>query len=224
MKLVLQALTSAGGGIVFFAAVLCLPAGTVAYGPAWVFIAVFMVSTMGPTMYLAIKHPDALARRMKGGPHAESRPVQKVVMWALLASILATTVVSALDWRFGWSHVPAAVIVVGDIVVGLSLVAAQWVVIQNNFAGASISVETGQPVISTGLYGIVRHPMYVCVLIMMIATPPALGSFWGLLPVIAAVPVLVVRILDEETLLHAELPGYDAYTRKVRYRLVPGIW
>ena len=224
MKLALQALASAAFGVVFFALLLCVPAGTIHYWQAWVFIAVFMIATMGPSMYLAIKNPDALARRMHGGPTAETRPVQKLIMWAVLASVVATGVVSALDWRFGWSHVPTAVVVLGNVVVGASLLAAQWVVIQNNFAGASITVETGQPVISTGLYGIVRHPMYVCALIMMVAMPPALGSCWGLVPVIAAVPVLGVRILDEETMLLAELPGYAAYTHEVRYRLVPGIW
>ena len=173
MKLALQALASAVGGIVFFAVLLCVPAGTMHYWQAWVFIAVFMVATMVPSMYLAIKNPEALARRMRGGPTAETRPVQKLVIWAILASVVATGVVSALDWRFGWSHVPTAVVVLGDVVVGVSLVAAQWVVIQNNFAGASISVEAGQPVISTGLYGIVRHPMYICALITPVATTDA---------------------------------------------------
>lgn len=224
MKLALQALASAALGVVFFALLLCVPAGTIHYWQAWVFIAVFMIATMGPSMYLAIKHPDTLARRMHGGPTAETRPVQKLIMWAVLASVVATGVVSALDWRFGWSHVPTAVVVLGNVVVGASLVAAQWVVIQNNFAGASITVETGQPVISTGLYGIVRHPMYICALIMMLATPLALGSYWGLVPVLAAAPALMARIFDEEKMLRAELPGYVAYTEKVRYRLLPYVW
>ncbi|WP_020099354.1 isoprenylcysteine carboxylmethyltransferase family protein [Mycobacterium sp. 360MFTsu5.1] len=224
MKLALQALASAAGGIVFFAVLLCVPAGTIHYWQAWVFIAVFMVATMGPSMYLAVKHPDALARRMHGGPTAETRPIQKVAIWAILASVIATGVVSALDWRFGWSYVPTAVVVLGNVVVAVSLLAAQWVVIQNNFAGASISVEDNQPVISTGLYGIVRHPMYICALIMMLATPLALGSYWGLIPVLAAAPALMARIFDEEKMLRAELPGYIDYTRKVRYRLLPYVW
>ena len=224
MKLALQTLTSAVFGVAFFAILLCVPAGTLHYWQAWVFIAVFITTTIGPSLYLAIKHPDALARRLNGGPGKETRPVQKVVMWALLLAVMATIVLSALDWRFGWSHVPTAVVIVGNVVVAVSLLAAQWVVIQNNFAGASISVEAQQPVISTGMYAVVRHPMYICALIMMIGTPPALGSYWGLVPVIAALPILVVRILDEETMLRAELPGYPDYTHRVRYRLVPGLW
>lgn len=224
MKLALQALASAAGGIVFFAVLLCVPAGTIHYWQAWVFIAVFMVATMGPSMYLAVRHPEALARRMHGGPTAETRPVQKIIMWVVLTSVTATGVVSALDWRFGWSYVPTAVVILGNFVVAVSLLAAQWVVIQNNFAGASISVEENQPVISTGLYGIVRHPMYICALVMMLATPLALGSYWGLIPVLAAAPALMARIFDEEKMLRAELPGYIDYTRKVRYRLLPYVW
>jgi protein-S-isoprenylcysteine O-methyltransferase Ste14 len=224
MKLALQALGSAGLGIVFFAVLLCGPAGTIDYWQAWVFIAVFMTATMGPSMYLATKHPDALARRMHGGPSAETRPVQKLVMWAIFALVAATAVVSALDWRFGWSHVPTSVVVLGNIVVAASLVMAQVVVIQNNFASASITVEAGQPVISTGLYGVVRHPMYISALIMMLATPPALGSYWGLVPVLVSVPVMVARIFDEEKMLHTELTGYDEYTQQVRYRLLPYVW
>lgn len=224
MKLALQTLASAVFGVAFFAVLLCVPAGTLHYWQAWVFIAVFVTTTIGPSMYLAVKHPDALARRMNGGPGKEGRPVQKVVMWALVTAVMATVVVSALDWRFGWSAVPTAVVIAGDVVVAVSLLAAQWVVIQNNFAGASISVEAQQPVVSTGLYGVVRHPMYICALIMLVATPPALGSYWGLLPVIASLPILVVRILDEETMLRAELRGYPEYTQRVRFRLVPYIW
>jgi protein-S-isoprenylcysteine O-methyltransferase Ste14 len=224
MKLALQALASAAAGIVFFAVLLCVPAGTIHYWQAWVFIAVFMIATMGPSMYLAIKRPEALARRMHGGPTAETRPVQQVAIWAILASVIATGVVSALDWRFGWSDVPTAVVILGNVVVAVSLLAAQWVVIQNNFAGASIAVEENQPVISTGLYEIVRHPMYICALIMMLATPPALGSYWGLVAVLLAVPALIARIFDEEKMLRVELPGYVEYTRKVRYRLLPYVW
>jgi protein-S-isoprenylcysteine O-methyltransferase Ste14 len=224
MKLALQTLASAVGGVIFFAVLLCVPAGTVRYWQAWVFIAVFMVTTIGPSLYLAIKHPDALARRMNGGPGKETRPVQKLVMWGILASITATAVLSALDWRLRWSQVPWVVVIVADVVVGLSLLAAQLVVIQNNFAGASIVVEADQPVISTGLYGVVRHPMYLCALVMMFATPPALGSYWGLVPVLASVPILAVRIHDEERLLRTELPGYVEYAQRVRFRLVPYLW
>jgi Putative protein-S-isoprenylcysteine methyltransferase len=103
-------------------------------------------------------------------------------------------------------------------------VVAQLVVIQNSYAAATITVEEDQKVVSTGLYGLVRHPMYVGTLIMMIGTPLALDSYWGLLAIVLALPVLAARIEDEEKMLRQELDGYDEYTRKVHYRLVPGVW
>lgn len=225
MKVLWQALVSGFFGLVFFGVLLFLPAGTLNYWQAWVFIAVFMATTLVPNVYLAVRNPATLARRMHGGPTAETRPVQKVIITATFASVVVMTVVSALDHRFGWSHVPTAVVILGNVLVVVGLVLAQAVVLQNNFAGASIRVEQEQPLVSTGLYGAVRHPMYSGALIMMFGTPLALDSYWGGVLVTAlAVPILVVRILDEESLLRTELAGYPAYMDAVRYRLVPYVW
>ncbi|MCV7255839.1 isoprenylcysteine carboxylmethyltransferase family protein [Mycobacterium hackensackense] len=224
MKVLWQALVSGFFGLVFFGVLLFVPAGTLNYWQAWVFIAVFMATTLVPNVYLAVKNPATLARRMRGGPTAETRPVQKVIITATFASVVVMTVVSALDHRFGWSHVPTAVVILGNVLVVVGLVLAQAVVLQNNFAGASIRVEEAQPLVSTGLYGAVRHPMYSGALIMMFGTPLALDSYWGVLVTALAVPILVVRILDEESLLRTELAGYPAYMDAVRYRLVPYVW
>jgi len=224
MKVLWQALVSGFFGLVFFGVLLFLPAGTLNYWQAWVFIAVFMATTLVPNVYLAVRNPATLARRMRGGPTAETRPVQKVIITATFASVVVMTVVSALDHRFGWSHVPTAVVILGNVLVVVGLVLAQAVVLQNNFAGASIRVEEEQPLVSTGLYGAVRHPMYSGALIMMFGTPLALDSYWGVLVTALAVPILVVRILDEESLLRTELAGYPAYMDAVRYRLVPYVW
>ncbi|MCV7357584.1 methyltransferase family protein [Mycolicibacterium fluoranthenivorans] len=224
MKVLWQALVSGFFGLVFFGVLLFLPAGTLNYWQAWVFIAVFMATTLVPNVYLAVRNPATLARRMHGGPTAETRPVQKVIITATFASVVVMTVVSALDHRFGWSHVPTAVVILGNVLVVVGLVLAQAVVLQNNFAGASIRVEQEQPLVSTGLYGAVRHPMYSGALIMMFGTPLALDSYWGVLVTALAVPILVVRILDEESLLRTELAGYPAYMDAVRYRLVPYVW
>jgi protein-S-isoprenylcysteine O-methyltransferase Ste14 len=224
VKIALQALASAAFGFAFFAVLLFWPGGTLNYWQAWVFIAVFIVATLVPSIYLAVKDPAALQRRMKAGPTAESRIVQKLVMVATIVAVVAVLVVSALDFRLGWSHVPTPVVVLGDIMVAVGLGLAQLVVIQNTYAAATITVEAQQKVVSTGLYGLVRHPMYVGTLIMMIGTPLALGSYWGLLAILAALPVLVVRIDDEEKLLRQELDGYEQYMQKVHYRLVPGVW
>ena len=224
MKIAVQTLASGIFGVAFFAAPLFWPAGTLNYWQAWVFIAVFIVCTLVPSAYLAVKDPAALQRRMKAGPTAETRSVQKLVMTGTILAVIAVLVISALDHRFGWSSVPTPIVIVGNILVAVGLVVAQLVVIQNSYAAATITVEEDQKVVSTGLYGLVRHPMYVGTLIMMIGTPLALDSYWGLLAIVLALPVLAARIEDEEKMLRQELDGYDEYTRKVHYRLVPGVW
>ena len=201
MKVVLQSVASVVFGLAFFGLALFWPAGTFHYWQAWVFIFVFMFATMGPSLYLAMKMPDALQRRMKAGPFAETRPLQKAIMVGVIVSVAAVLVVSAFDHRFGWSEVPTPVVVIGAVLVFIGLTIAQFVVIQNNYAGASVTVEAGQKVVSTGLYGIVRHPMYVGVLVMMLGTPLALDSYWGLVVVASAVLILAVRIADEEKML-----------------------
>lgn len=224
MKIALQAVASAVFGVAFFGFALFVPAGTLDYWQAWVFITVFTICTMVPSIFLAVRNPAALQRRMKAGPLAETRPIQRVIISAIVVMVAAVLVVSALDWRFGWSVVPLWAVVVGDVLVAAGLLMAQLVVEQNNYAGASITVEAGQPLVSTGLYGVVRHPMYSGVLVMMVGTPLALASLWALLAVVLAIPVLAVRIFDEESALTDELAGYREYTAQVRYRLIPGVW
>jgi protein-S-isoprenylcysteine O-methyltransferase Ste14 len=224
MKIVLQSLASVVFGLVFFGLALFWPAGTFHYWQAWVFIFVFIFATMGPSLYLAVKMPDALQRRMKAGPFAETRTLQKVIIAGTVLSVAAVLVVSAFDHRFGWSTVPTAVVVIGMVLVFLGLTMAQFVVIQNNYAGATVTVEADQELVSTGLYGFVRHPMYVGTLVMMLGTPLALDSYWGLVGLAPALLILALRITDEEKMLREELDGYQEYMQKVPYRLVPGVW
>jgi len=224
MKLALQSAGSVLFGLVFFSVSLSVPAGTVHYWQAWVFIGVFIFATMGPSIYIAVTDPAALARRMQAGPTAETRPAQRIIITAIIASVVLTLAVSALDHRYGWSSVPPVMVVIGNLLVFAGLTLAQVVIIQNSFAAANITVAEGQPLVSTGLYGIVRHPMYGGTLVMMLGTPPALGSYWGLLAVALCVPILAARILDEEALLRSELAGYTEYTKTVRYRLIPYVW
>lgn len=209
---------------VTFAVILFSAAGTFNYWQAWLFLVVFAVSGWAPSVYLLFTNPVALQRRIRGGPTAETRKTQKFVMgtsWLSLALMLA---VSGLDHRFGWTSAPTAICLVGDVLVAAGLSVMMLVVIQNSHAAATVRVEADQQLISTGLYGMVRHPMYTGNVIMMVGIPLALGSFWGLLFVIPSVIVLAVRIRDEETLLSDELAGYADYTQKVRYRLVPSLW
>ncbi|MBO0865300.1 MAG: isoprenylcysteine carboxylmethyltransferase family protein [Mycobacterium sp.] len=224
MKITLQLVASTIGGILFMGVLLFWPAGTFDYWQAWVFIAVFIVGTMVPTVYLAVRYPDALQRRMTSGPWAETRLAQKLITVGIVLMVVAVGAVSALDHRFDWSTVPTAIVVVGNVLVLAGVVLAEVVVVQNNYAAATVTVEEEQTLVTTGLYGLVRHPMYVGALIMMIGMPLALESYWGLLVVVPGVVVFALRINDEEKMLRQELDGYDEYTEKVRYRLVPGVW
>jgi protein-S-isoprenylcysteine O-methyltransferase Ste14 len=165
-----------------------------------------------------------LERRLRSGPAAETRPVQKLISIGYLLLFAAVAVVSALDHRLGWSQVPTWLIVIGDVVVAIGLFLAMLAVIQNRFAAARVIVEEDQRIVSTGLYGFVRHPMYFGLLIMMLGAPLALDSLWGLVVFIPLVALFAVRIVDEEKLLADELPGYKYYAYRVRNRLVPYVW
>jgi protein-S-isoprenylcysteine O-methyltransferase Ste14 len=177
-----------------------------------------------PLLYWAVRKPEVLERRMRSGPSAETRAVQKVATTGIVVTTIAVSVISALDHRLGWSQVPTAVVVLGDVLFAVAFGAATVVIAQNEYAAATITVESQQPVISTGLYGVVRHPMYTFALLIILGMPLALDSYWGLVAAIPAPAMFVVRILDEEKALRADLAGYLDYTEKVRYRLAPGIW
>jgi protein-S-isoprenylcysteine O-methyltransferase Ste14 len=209
---------------VVFGSMLFFPAGTFNYWQAWVFLAVVGVAAWIPAVYLLRMNPAALEARMRGGPTAETRVAQRVIIAGLYASLAAMVVVSALDHRFGWSAVPTAICVVGDVLVAIGLGVVAMVIIQNSYAAATVQVQAGQKVVSTGLYGLVRHPMYTGNVIMMVGIPLALGSYWGLVFVVPGLIVLASRIRDEEKLLQKELDGYLEYTQKVRYRLLPSMW
>jgi protein-S-isoprenylcysteine O-methyltransferase Ste14 len=224
MRLALQMTASLVFGVAFFGLALFWPAGTFDYWQAWAFIAIFFGSSILPTAYLAVKQPEALRRRMQVGPTAETRPAQRIIISLTVLLVAVTYVVSALDHRFGWSTVPLAAIIVGLVLTAVGIVAAQLVIIQNGYASANITVESDQPLVSTGLYGVVRHPMYSSVVINMIGTPLALDSLWGFIPVALAVPVLAARVVDEERLLATDLSGYTEYRQQVPYRLVPHVW
>ncbi|OBH03031.1 MULTISPECIES: isoprenylcysteine carboxylmethyltransferase family protein [unclassified Mycobacterium] len=224
MKLALRLATSAVLGLAFYGLILFGPAGTLRYWQGWAFIAVFTLSTIGPTIYLARNNPATLQRRMRAGPRAETRTAQKFIITANFLTIFGMMAFSALDHRMGWSTVPAWVCVLGQVLLAAGLGLSMLVVIQNAYAASTVTVEAGQTVASTGVYKFVRHPMYVGSVIMMVGIPLALGSYWGLLFVIPGVAALVLRILDEEELLTRDLPGYREYAQHVRYRLVPNVW
>lgn len=224
MKTGLRVTVTSLWGILSFGLILFLPAGTLRYWQAWVFIAVFMAATIVPVIYLARNNPAALQRRMNAGPRAEPRAAQKFIITGSFLGLFAAMVVSAFDHRFGWSPVPPWLSMLGDVLVAAGLAIAMLVIVQNSYAAATVTVESGQTLVSDGLYRFVRHPMYVGNVIMMVGMPLALGSYWGLLFVIPGAVMLALRILDEEKLLTQELTGYREYRQRVRYRLVPYLW
>lgn len=204
--------------------VLFLPAGTLAYWEAWLFGAVFFACNLGLTAYLVLKDPALLERRMRVGPGAEKSLTQKIIMVLAILLFTAAAVIPGLDRRFGWSELSVPVVLLGDLLVVLAYVGFHRVFRANTYGAATIQVEAAQRVISSGPYALVRHPMYSAALLLSLGMPLALGSWWGLLTTLASVPVFVWRLLDEEQVLHAQLPGYTEYTRRVRWRLVPGLF
>lgn len=224
MKAIARVLALGLVELAVFGSVLFLLAGTFDYWQVWVFLVVFALSTWIPTMYLQRANPAAHERRKHAGPAAETRTVQKVLIGGWYASLAALIVISAMDHRFGWSSVPSALCVIGDVLVAVGLGVTSLVVIQNSFAASTVQVEMGQTVASTGLYGLVRHPMYTGNVITIVGFPLALGSYWGLVAVIPGLVALIVRIRDEEGLLIEQLDGYREYTQKARYRLAPYVW
>ena len=199
-------------------------AGTFRYWEAWVFLAIIIPTSILTTIDLLRRDPALLERRMKGGPTAETRPVQRIIMTVASAGFIGILLVPALDHRFGWSHVPFGFSLLGDALVALGSYFVFLVYRENTFTSATIEIAKDQRVISTGPYAIIRHPMYASALLYVLGTPPALGSYWGLLAVAVVIGSIVWRLFDEEHFLAANLPGYTEYQRKVQHRLVPFLW
>jgi len=203
---------------------LFVPARSVHYWQAWVYLSIFTGASVLTTLYLMRKDRALLERRMSGGPTAEKRPVQRFIMLGTSIGFIALLVVPAFDHRFGWSAVPLSGVVAGDVLVAIGFYFISLVYRENTFTSATIEVAANQQVVSTGPYAIVRHPMYASASLYLFGTPLALASYWGLVPIVAMVPLLIWRLIDEERLLAGNLPGYAEYQKRTRYRLVPFVW
>lgn len=221
-------LARAFAGFIFLflviASVLFGLAGTPHDWRAWVTLAVFFGCAGAITVWLWFRDKALLERRVKAGPGAEPDPMQNVVQTLAGFAFLATFAVPGLDKRMGWSNAPLAVSLVGDAMIAIGFLIVFHTFRENTFTAGTIEVAEGQHVIDSGPYAVVRHPMYAGALVMIAGIPLALGSWWGLIPAALLVPVLVWRLLREETFLAANLPGYDAYRGRVCYRLVPFFW
>jgi protein-S-isoprenylcysteine O-methyltransferase Ste14 len=218
----------ASGGFVFLllvmAALLFFPAWTLDYWQAWVFLAVFGLSSLAITVYLTKKDPKLLERRVYAGPTAEKETSQKIIQTIASISFAGLLVVSALDHRFVWTPLPPYVALAGDALVAFGFFIVFRVYRENTFASATIELAPEQKVISTGPYKLVRHPMYMGALFLFVGIPLSLGSLWALFVIALMMPALIWRLLHEETFLLKNLPGYAKYKNTVRHRLVPFIW
>ena len=211
-------------GTVVLVALLFIPAGTLNYWQGWAYVAVAVIASGAYTLYLAKYDPALLKRRTEAGIAYEKEPEQKVIISFLFIAFFALVVLPPLDFRFGWSSVPWYISVVGDALVIVSFYVFYLVSKVNTYAAASVRVEEGQKVISTGVYGLVRHPMYFGALFLVVGTPLALGYWWTLLLIPLFLPILYFRIANEEKVLLRDLQGYEEYRNKVRYRLIPYVW
>ncbi|HEX7959282.1 MAG TPA: isoprenylcysteine carboxylmethyltransferase family protein [Terriglobales bacterium] len=224
MNLYGNTLLRIGAVIIIFGLVLFVSAGTIHYWQAWLYLAVYAGASLLISLYLVKHDPALLKRRLSGGPTAEKRTTQKVIMFFASVGFLALLVVPALDYRFGWSTVPLPVVILGNIVVVVGFYLVLLVYKENTYTSATIEVAENQTVISTGPYALVRHPMYASASVYLIGTPLALASYWGFLALAFLLPFLIWRLTDEEKFLARNLPGYVEYEKKVRYRLVPYVW
>ena len=224
MKLNVRAWLALAGLAVVMGLLLFVPAATLHYWQAWVYLSIFTGATVLTTLYLLRKDPALLERRMRGGPRAERQPAQKFIMLCTSIGFIALLAVPAFDHRFGWSTVSLGGVVAGDVLVVIGFYLIFLVYRENTFASATIEVAENQKVISTGPYAIVRHPMYASASLYLLGTPLALGSYWGLVPIAAMMPFLIWRLFDEERFLARNLPGYTEYQKQVQHRLVPFVW
>ncbi len=210
--------------IIMLSLFLFVPAGSLNFWQGWVYSIIVFVSSAATTFYLWKKDPALLERRLEIGMVEEKEKTQKIIQGFAFIGFALILMIPALDYRFGWSNVPLSIVILGDILVAVGFYLVILVYKENTFASATIEITAGQKVITTGPYSMVRHPMYLGALIMLFGTPLALGSWLGLLVLIPYVIVIVLRLLDEEKFLSKNLPGYNEYCKKVRYRLIPLLW
>ena len=221
MKLIINALTKFVLGVILLGILIFLPAGTIAYLGGWLFMGALFVPMLIMGAVMLIKSPSLLEKRLDA---KEKRSGQKGIVELSGLIFLGGFLISAFDFRCGWSRVPLWVMLSAAalFLVGYGMYAE--VMRENAYLSRTVKVQEGQKVVSTGLYGVVRHPMYLATILMFLPIPLILGSLWGLIP-FAFYPVLIAaRIADEEKLLEAELDGYTEYKDKVKYKLIPFVW
>lgn len=221
MKLLMDALVKFFCGLLMVALLIFLPAGTLAYGGGWLLVGLLFGPMFIAGLVMLRKSPEFLKKRLDG---KEKQATQKGVVALSGLMFIAGFVVAGLDYRFGWSNMPVPVTVVASVLFLAAYVLYAEVMRENAYLSRTIKVEEGQKVVDTGLYGIVRHPMYMATLLLFIMIPIVLGSWYALIPFAFYPAIIIARLKDEEELLTKELPGYAEYKQKVKYRILPFIW
>ena len=221
MKLFINALVKFFCGFLLVGLLIFLPAGTLAFSKGWLLMGLLFIPMFVAGLVMLAKSPEFLAKRLDV---KEKRSAQQGVVKLSGLMFIAGFVVAGLDFRFGWSVMPRAVTVVAAVLFLLAYLLYAEVMRENAYLSRTIKVEEGQTLVSTGLYGIVRHPMYMATLLLFMVMPLVLGSWWALIPFAFYPAIIISRLKDEEELLTRELAGYVAYKEKVKYRIIPFIW
>lgn len=221
MKLLAEALIKFTCGLLLVGLLLFLPAGTIAYPCGWLLMGLLFVPMLIAGFVMLAKSPDFLKKRLDA---KEKQGTQKGVLAFSGLIFLAGFIVAGLDFRFGWSNMPLWVVVASSVLFLTAYALYAEVMRENAYLSRTVKVEEGQTVVDTGLYGVVRHPMYAVTVLLFLVIPLVLGSWYAVIPFAFYPVVIVVRLKDEEKLLTKELPGYAEYKKKVKYRLIPFIW
>lgn len=220
-KLLMTVLSRMFGGAIMVALLFFLPAGTWRYWQAWMYICILFVPMLFVLAYFMKNDPALLERRMK---MREERNEQRRIIGLSTLTFILAYIIPGFDIRYGWSNMPAWVCVAAGVVLFLSYLLVFRTMQVNSYLSRVIEVAENQKVVDTDVYGVVRHPMYVGVIVLYVVSPVVLGSWWAVIPALVIIPVIVARILDEEIALEKDLPGYVEYKQKVRYRLIPFVW
>lgn len=221
MKLAVSAITKTVLGFLLFALLIFIPAGTLCFANGWLLIAILFIPMIIMGIVLFVRAPEMLKKRLD---MKEKAGTQKVVVALSGIGLVFGLVIAGLDFRLGWSDVPAAADITAAILFLLGYAMYAEVMRENAYLSRTVKVEEGQKVVDTGLYAIVRHPMYTATIFMFLAIPIVLGSFYSLIVFLFYPAVIAVRIKDEEELLERELDGYAEYKKSVIYRLIPYVW
>lgn len=221
MKLLIEALMKYTCGLLMVGLLIFLPAGTLHYTYGWLLIGLLFVPMLIAGFVMMAKSPELLKKRLDV---KEKQGTQKGVVGFAGLMFIAGFVVAGLDYRFGWSDMPVWVVVVASVLFLVAYALYAEVLRENAYLSRTIQVEEGQTVVDTGMYGVVRHPMYAVTILLFLMFPLVLGSWYALIAFAFYPALIVVRLKAEEQLLIKELPGYEAYTKKVKYRIIPFIW